>query len=492
MRVRSNVLLGAVLLLLVGGAGVFLLFRSPEPGRAPVSDPGARPAEPGPALVPCTLPDLPAAVECGTLPVFEDRAAGTGRRIALNIVRFPARNGSPGAEPLFLIAGGPGAAASAMAPIVPIRFGRIWQDRDIVLVDQRGTGGSNRLDCELFPTVSSYFGELFPPAMVEDCRDRLSARADLRLYTTPIAVDDLNDVRAALGYGRIHLYGSSYGTAAALAYLRRHPETVRTVTLESVVPLDENPLLQFAAAGRRALELLFARCAVDAECRHAYPDLARDFRAVLGRLEDAPARAVVRDPATGGPVAVSLGRDAFVTGLQLALFDPRAFDEIPGVIAAAARGEFGPAAETVIAGRGLYEHVSIGMHLSVRCSEDAPGIALAAADPAAAAGFVGDAWLRAYRQACAVWPRGTLPPGYHRPVASDVPALLLSGELDPATPPATGDRVARHLSNARHVVLAGASHWSGEAAGCAAALIASFVAAGTVEGLDTDCAGSSH
>ena len=479
MMKRAWVFLAAAALLcsfLVAG-GVFLLSRREV----------TPPAKPRVALSPCRVEGVEVTVECGTHAVFEDRAAGAGRRLDLKIVRFPARNGSPAPDPLFLIAGGPGAATTGMAPQVATAFSRVWQARDIVLVDLRGTGGSNPLDCTLFPTLESYFADLFPTETITACRDQLASRADLRLYTNPNAVEDLNEVRAALGYGPINLYGASAGTTTAMVYLRSHPESVRTVTLEGVSPLDDNGVISFAHDGQRALDMLFAQCAKNPECRAAHPDLPRQFRTVLARLDREPGQGTILDPRSGKAIALPVSRDAFITGLQFVMFDPESLAHVPALIAEAARGEYNKAAAAVVNGRVMYNLVSIGMHLSVRCAEDGPGL-----DGAAVASsmgtYAGDAWIRAYRRACTVWPRAQLPAGYHAPVVSDTPALLISGEFDPATPPTLGDKVAQHLSRALHVTVTGASHWSGSAEACVSEMIARFISAGTVAGLDTSCA----
>src|SRR5215210_3221642 len=192
-------------------------------------------------LQPCHIPDLDEEVLCGQLPVWENREARSGRKIDLQVVVIPATSPSPVPDPLFYLAGGPGESAIREAPYFPQVFARLRRDRDLVFVDQRGTGKSGVLACELPGSEDDpqgYLREMFPLESIRTCAAGLSKNADLRQYTNIQVLDDLDDVRAWLGYERINLYGGSYGTRAAVVYLKRHPEHVRSVILDALVPLD--------------------------------------------------------------------------------------------------------------------------------------------------------------------------------------------------------------------------------------------------------------
>ncbi|HEX3555405.1 MAG TPA: alpha/beta fold hydrolase [Thermoanaerobaculia bacterium] len=189
---------------------------------------------------PCKVPGLNEEVRCASYAVWEDRAAKKGRKIGINVVILPAKGPDKAPDPLFFFGGGPGQGIAGEAPGLAESPAR--QKRDVVLVDQRGTGRSNPLDCELWGhplDLRQAAGDVFPIAAVRACKAKLEKVADLRLYTTPLAMDDVDEVRAWLGYGKVNLSGGSYGTRAAEVYLQRHPQSVRTVTLLAVAPLDE-------------------------------------------------------------------------------------------------------------------------------------------------------------------------------------------------------------------------------------------------------------
>jgi pimeloyl-ACP methyl ester carboxylesterase len=184
-------------------------------------------------LTPCELPGVKEKVRCGTYEVFEDRAARKGRKITLKIVVAAATGPTSAPDPFVYIPGGPGSSATEDAPGVAELFAGVRARRDLVFIDQRGTGGSHPLNCNFFDPadLQSYLGYFFPLDDVRKCRQELELKANLKLYTTPIAMDDLDEVRAALGYERVNLFGASYGTRARIVYLKRHPTHVRTVTL---------------------------------------------------------------------------------------------------------------------------------------------------------------------------------------------------------------------------------------------------------------------
>ena len=207
-------------------------------------------------LKPCTVADVEGRVLCGTHEVFEDRAARKGRKISLKIVVFAATGSDPQPDPFVYIPGGPGSSATEDAPYLAKPFARIREQRDLLFVDQRGTGGSNPLNCKFFDEADpqSFLGYFFPLADVRKCRAELEPKADLKLYTTPIAMDDLDDVRAALGYKQLNLYGASYGTRAALVYLRQHEASVRTATLFGVSPTNQFMPRIFPQDTERALQ----------------------------------------------------------------------------------------------------------------------------------------------------------------------------------------------------------------------------------------------
>jgi pimeloyl-ACP methyl ester carboxylesterase len=430
-------------------------------------------------------------VRCGTLEVYEDRAARKGRKIGLRIAVMPADHsvGPAAPDPLFILVGGPGQAAVPTAKAFSGIFAGVLRERDVVLVDLRGTGGSNPLKCSLGGSdddPQSYFGAMLPAGPLRDCLARLDA--DPRLYTTPIAMDDLDDVREALGYQKINLYGSSFGSRAAMVYVRQHGERVRSVILRGVVPQNMKVPLYYARDAQRALDLLFADCAADAACRQAYPDLPGALRAAQERLAREPVPVETRLPGGGDRVfrfRLSLGE--FNEALRNRLYGEES-GEIPLYLSRASQGDFSDFARGALLQRRAVSQgvLAAGLFLSVTCAEDVAFIDPEEAKRLAAGTFLGTWRVDQQAEACRIWPRGTLPKGYWEDVRSDVPALLISGQRDPVAPPVWGDQVLRHLPNGRHVVIAQGYH--GLPPPCVTRLMNDFVHRGTAGGLDTSCA----
>jgi pimeloyl-ACP methyl ester carboxylesterase len=436
-------------------------------------------------LRPCSSDEGPTDAYCGTLEVFEDRTARTGRQIGLAIVVLPALSDDYRADPLFFLAGGPGQGAARMAEAIGTVFDRVRRHRDIVLVDQRGTGHSHPLDC---PPDTESLRAVFASdeAAVERLRTCLAGlQADVRHYTTPPAMDDLDDVRQFLGYEQVNLYGGSYGTRAALVYLRRHEAHVRSVVLDGAAPTGMRLPLFAARDAQRALERLLADCENDAACRDAYPGLTGRLTRLLRRLEAAPARVRLVHPRTGAADTVDVTARAVASVVVSALYSPTTASLLPILIDRAERDDFQGLLALAFAG-DTSENMSVGMQLSVLCSEDAPQIAPDDVARETTGRLLGSHLVASQLKACEIWPRGTIEPSYHQPVESSVPALVLSGDVDPVTPPLWGEAVARHLSRGRHLVAAATGHGVAGTP-CGARLIADFVNRGSAEGLDAAC-----
>lgn len=468
-------------------------------GCSPAARPG--PAAPDPALdtipglvvAPCTVPGVAGPARCGTLAVWENRAAAAGRRISLRFVVIPATGTDRPREALTFLHGGPGAAATGSAARVAATFGAAREERDILLVDQRGTGGSHPLYCALYGSreePTGYLGFFLPVEPLRACVPELERKADLAHYTTDAAADDLDEVRAALGYERLDLYGASYGTRAALVYMRRHPERVRSAVLVGVAPPDAALPLHLARDTDRALWGVLAECEAEAACGAAFPDLRGDVRRSLERLAGGPVEVTVTNPATGRPVRIALTRELYAEAVRYLLYVPATAALVPAMVHQAARGDFVPVAGVALERRlNLVNAQSQGVFLAVTCAEDLPFVDPAEGERLAAGTFLGDYRLRDQRAACDAWPRAPLDPAFREPVVSDVPTLIVSGEWDPATPPGNGDHVARHLSRSLHLVVPGGGHgFAGmENAECVDRVMSDFVRAASVEGLDTSC-----
>ena len=440
----------------------------------------------------CDVRGVKGKARCGSYEVFENRATRRGRKIKLKVVVFPATGAERAPDPYFYIPGGPGSSATEDAPYFANEWARIRERRDLVFLDQRGTGGSNPLNCPLFDPadLQGHLGAYFPLDSVRRCRAALEPTADLTLYTTPIAMDDLDEVRAALGYERINLFGGSYGTRAALAYLKQHPNSVRTVTLQGVAPSNKYMPLAFPADSQRALDGVLTECERDAACRAAFPAVRAEAREVFERLRKGPVEVEILHPQTGASVRVRLSRNLAAEAVRYMLYQAGNATRIPLYLHRAAAGDYTPLAEAAVSYRqGIVESGANGLYLSITCAEDLPFIKPGEGERVDDT-FLGNYRLVDQRAACALWPRATVPANYSQPVRAETPVLILTGQWDPVTPPAHGDETARGLPNSAHVVVPQGGHGFGglEGTDCIRRLMSEFVERGTVKGLDTSCA----
>lgn len=423
-------------------------------------------------------------IRAGTMRVWENRDAGEGRLISLEVIVLPATGNDPAPDPVFVFAGGPGQNAASMTD----GWAQHWMRdrRDIVLISQRGTGGDNRLWCELPGSdddLQSYLEPIFLEETFRPCLESLAERYDLTQYGTANATDDVNDVRVALGYQQINLYGGSYGSRAELEYIRRHPETVRTAILNSVAPVAFINPLYHAWGAQHALDLILDDCAADPGCAGAYGDVRGSFEGVMRILDDGPVTTSVRHPQTGEQVEVELSKESFGEALRVIMYYDRS--QAPYLIDRAARGDFSPFAQQgIAANRGIRGILSFGMLLCVTCSEDLDRITERMIREETAGRFLGDGRVRRQQAVCAFWPRTDLPEDAADPVTRDVPVLLLSGRYDPVTPPRWGEEAASHLPQGLHVV-GPASH--GQGGRCIDSIVAEVLERGTVDGVDVSC-----
>ncbi len=355
-------------------------------------------------LTPCEVNGYKGAAKCGTYEVFENRATKQGRKISLKIVVFPATGANRASDPFFYIPGGPGSSATEDAPGISQTFAKIHERRDLVFVDQRGTGGSNPLNCDFYNSADpqSYLGYWFPLEDVKKCREQLEPKADLTLYTTPIAMDDLDEVRAAMGFERINIYGASYGTRATLTYLKRHPEHVRSILLQGVAPTNQFMPRDFAQANERALQGVLAECAADPECHKAFPNLHDETKAVLAQLLKGPVEVEVSPDgagrqgdgapgATASRMKVKLSRDLAAEAIRYMLYGSGGAGRVPLFLHRAAQGDFVPLASSAIFYRkNLVGTGSNGLYLSITCAEDLPWIKSGEGEQLALNTFLGD------------------------------------------------------------------------------------------------------
>jgi pimeloyl-ACP methyl ester carboxylesterase len=441
-------------------------------------------------VTPCTQGKTRVAALCGTYGVYEDRAAHAGRVIQIKIAVLKAKH--PSNRAIVIIAGGPGESAVPYAPFIADgRFEKpmlqLRERYNIMFMDDRGMGDSNGLTCDLTPQSdpASYFLNLFPDSVVTGCRAKNAARGNLADYNTNNATDDLNDIRAALGYPKLVLDGGSYGTFFSLIYMRRHPESVESAVLNGVAPPGFVPLPGEPMGAQRALDDLIAKCKRDAACHAHFPRFAQQFNALIARLDKGPIPVSLVLKKGAKPVTVQLAKEVFVDHLRQTLYDPGAAAFIPYAIDRASRGDAAPLATLInVVAVGLNDDITNGAWFSYTCSETIPFLDQHAVDAAAAHSFAGDLRIEAQRKGCALWNVPAMPASFNDPVRSDAPVLMLSGSDDPATPPRYAEEAAKYLPNARIALVQGAGHAAETP--CTDALVLQFVRAQSAKGLNVN------
>ncbi|MGB6986870.1 MAG: alpha/beta fold hydrolase [Candidatus Aquilonibacter sp.] len=439
---------------------------------------------------PCAQGKTKVAALCGNFGVYENRATQSGRVIPIKFVVLKAKQ--PSNRAIVIIAGGPGESAVPYAPFIADgRFEKpMVQLRDrynIMLMDDRGMGDSNGLPCDLTPQSdsASYFLDLFPHAVVTGCRAKDAALGNLADYNTNYAVDDLNDIRAALGYSKLVLDGGSYGTFFSLVYMRRHPESVESAVLNGVAPPGFVPLPGEPMGAQRALDDLIAKCKRDAACNAHFPNFAQQFDGLIARLDKGPIPVTLVLKKGAKPVTVQLSKAVFVDHLRQTLYDPGAAAGIPFVIDRASRGDTAPLAALInLVAVGLNEDLTNGAWFSYTCAEFIPFLDQSAVDDAAAHSFAGSLRIDAQRRACALWDVPAMPASFNDPVRSDAPVLMISGSDDPATPPKYAAAAAKYLPNAKIALVQGAGHAAETP--CTDALVLQFVRAQSAKGLNVN------
>ena len=424
---------------------------------------------------------------CGTLERLEDPDDPDSEVLALFVAVVPALTLEPEPDPFVPIAGGPGQASSEFYAAYSQAFEMVRRNRDIVLLDQRGTGRSAPMECESDDEIivgQSSREETI--AETEECLRNLPH--DPRFFTTSVAVRDLEALRIALGSPQFNLYGISYGTRVAQHFLRRYPDSTRTVVLDGVVPPQIALGPAIAIEAQNALDAIFDRCAESSDCALAFPDIRENFERLRDSLDEEPLTVNLPNPVTGEPQALTFGRQEMAAALRLLSYRPSSVAVMSLLINEALEGNFAPlAAQFLMVSDNMSDAINIGMHNAVVCTEDAPYFAGEnVARDALDASYIGPVQLDALEAICSVWPAGVLDEAFKVPVDGDVPVLLLSGEADPITPPRYAELAAVDLGNAR--LLTGKKQGHGLAPrGCVPNIIADFVVAADASDLEVDC-----
>ncbi|MGL4448730.1 MAG: alpha/beta hydrolase, partial [Shewanella sp.] len=432
----------------------------------------------------CYVEGVSDRLQCGFVTVPENPNQPDGKQISVHYVVLPAVKNDNHEEALLAIAGGPGQSAIDNAASFNAMLNKVRQQRDILLIDQRGTGRSNLLNCDVGEQSLLAINDdnIDSLAEAQKCRDQL-AGSDVTQYGSLNAVKDFEAVRAHLGYKKLHLYGISYGTRMAQLYMRLYPEHLATVTLDGIVPMQQG-VLEIGAAIERGFDLLFKDCQQTAACHAQFPELKAEFDQVVAKLTEGPITEQVHDPVTGEKTLLTMTRAKFYGAIRMALYQTNVRALIPHGIHQAAKGNYQPLL-------GLYAlttdgaGMAMGMHASVVCGEDIHRITPAMREQAKTS-YVGKTMLESLEASCSVWKVPPVDASFSEPIKSDIPTLLLSGEIDPATPPSWGELAMEKLSNAKHFIAPYATHGVAYQS-CANHLVAELVRTGSVKDLDGEC-----
>ena len=431
-----------------------------------------------------SMPGSPATAraDCGFIEVPENPDDPDGTMIPIHIAIAPSTATEPEPDPVFFFAGGPGQAASETWVMIRGTLNKIREKRDIVMIDQRGTGQSNKLACPIDEDMDLN-AELDLEYVAEQttiCRDQLDA--DLHFYTTDIAMSDYNRVREAMGYEQINIMGVSYGTRAAQVYLKKYPDTVRTVVLDSVVPMQLALGQEHAPMLDVALAKVFNDCYDDTECNTQFGDSLNQLNALAAELREEARWVTIPDPITGEDREIRMSAETFAVAIRFLSYASETQAILPILINEAIEGGSLDrlAAQALMVMNSLTDMLARGMELSVICSEDYPFIDTEADHSDT---LLGNIFLESLATQCELWPRGEVAEDFHSPAVSDLPVLLLSGERDPVTPPHYAEQAAASYSNHLNLVARGQSH-SVMKHPCFKKVTTDFIAAGSTEDID--------
>lgn len=432
----------------------------------------------------CYVEGVSDRLNCGFVTVPENPNKPDGKQIQVHYVVLPAVKNVNHEEALLAIAGGPGQSAIDNATGFDSMLNKVRQQRDILLIDQRGTGRSNVLNCDAGPQSPLSFDDdnVDTLAEAQKCRDQFPD-TDVTQYGSLNAVQDFEAVRAHLGYKKLHLYGISYGTRMAQLYMRLYPEHLATVTLDGIVPMQQS-VLEIGSAIERGFDLLFKDCQETAACHAEFPELKAEFDQVVAKLSQGPVMEPVHDPVTGEKTLLTMTRAKFYGAIRMALYQTNVRALVPHAIHQAAKGNYQPLLglfALTTDGAGM----AMGMHASVVCGEDIHRITPAMREQAKTS-YVGKTMLESLEASCSVWKVPPVDANFSEPIKSDIPTLLLSGEIDPATPPSWGELAMEKLTNAKHFVAPYATHGVAYQS-CANNLVAELVRTGSVKDLDGEC-----
>lgn len=423
--------------------------------------------------------------ECATLTRPEDPSKPNGKSIDLFVAKLAAKTVEPASDAFTVIQGGPGGSSIDMAVGLGQVLDMIRSKRDVIVIDQRGTGRSNKLACDIDDKPGDF--NLEKVAKLTKACTRKLAKNDLSAYTTSVAVQDLEALRVAAGYEQLSVYGVSYGTRVAQHYLRRFPKQTRTLIIDGVADIGLNLAgAEIARRSQEAFNNIVKRCTATQSCASEFGDIKEKFSQLRARLIAEPQKLSFAHPRTGKKHDYTLTQYDLLGAVRLMPYSTEGLALLPMLIAQAHAGNYIPLAASIVSTNEMFgDAFATGMHNSVVCTEDAPFVK-PGARAAAKDTYFGSLMIDAMSTTCAHWPKGLIDDDFLEPFNSDTPVLILSGETDPITPPTNGHRAAEMFSNSKHLVVP--SHGHGVIGrGCVPFLVRDFLVNADFDELNTKC-----
>jgi len=432
----------------------------------------------------CHLDGIRSQVQCGTLQVPENYAQPNDAQISINFAVLPAIDNSKQKTPLMFLAGGPGQAAVELAAGLRKVFSEVHKTHDIILVDQRGTGKSHPLECTDIDELDVYqaIPENFSLQDVKDCLAQFEG--DLSQYNSENAIRDFDAIRSALGHKQLNLYGGSYGTRAGLVYMRMFPDSIRSVVLDSVGPI-EVPIGLFGQSSAQSFQLVLEHCIEEEACNNAYPNLSKEFEQLKTRFDESNVTLTIPHPRLGSNTPFIVSKSKFIGTIFRQLYSVQMRSLIPLVIHQAFLENYAPLAGLIATsegGMGIYT----GLLFNITCNEDFPRITETMFERDADNNFGGADSQMGFKMVCPIWPQYRPSEDFYQPVTANIPTLILSGGLDPVTPASNGEYPDKTLPNSHHVVIENAAHTVAMST-CASDIVYEFITSLELKKLDESC-----
>ena len=433
-------------------------------------------------MAPCFIAGIKERISCGTMELPLNYGDPDGVKIPIHVAVVPAVSATPEADPLLIFAGGPGQAAGDYGGLVDLAFYEIQKKRDIILIDQRGTGKSYGMRCAYEGLEDALIDR---KEMAEMCRADYDI--DVRHFTLENVIRDTDEVREKLGYEQLNLWGGSYGTKTVSLYLKRYPEHVRSIIVDGVLPPDQSLFLSAPSSAERALGKLIDDCNAQPSCAAAFPDFKKQVNDLVERAVQGEIAFKGIDPVSGKHLDIDLDFEIVVESIRSVMYGAEGTTLLPYVVNEAHSGNLTPMLASLLGSSAIADTIYMGATFSLLCGEDVASISAEAAAKAGEASFARDSYYRIWQRSCEGWDyMRPAAPDFFSPAAGDVPALILSGDLDPVTPPPLGERWLKGFPNGRHIIVAGTGHNTSHV-GCMPELIGEFIDSLDAKALDSSC-----